>query len=73
MATNFQQALVPHPAKRDPMQRRFNQSDDNMLVKQIRETHNAESHYLVDVRPVLHVIEDILRRAAPGIDGIINV
>ncbi|EXB94445.1 hypothetical protein L484_018946 [Morus notabilis] len=72
MATNFQQALVPHPAKRDPMQRRFNQSDDNMLVKQIRETHNAESHYLVDVRPVLHVIEDILRRAAPGIDGIIN-
>ena len=74
MASNLSQAIVPQlqPAKRDMMRRKFNQSDDSTLVKQVRETHNSDGHY-VDVTPVLAVAEDILRRVAPGIDGVINV
>ena len=75
MANNFTQALVPKlmPGKRDPLRRKFSQSDDSMLVKQVRETHNSETSYLIDVKPVLSVIENILRSVAPGIDGVINV
>ncbi|PON85236.1 Sieve element occlusion [Trema orientale] len=73
MASNITHALVPKfqsGGKRDPS-RRYAQSDDSTMVRQIRETHSSESHY-VDVKPVLAVIEDILRRTAPGIENIIN-
>ncbi|KAL5544038.1 hypothetical protein UlMin_007822 [Ulmus minor] len=54
-------------SKRGP--RKFSQSDDSTLVRQIKETHNPETYY-VDVRPVLNIVESILHSAAPGIKGV---
>lgn len=74
MASNITRSLVPQfqsGGKRD-LSRKYAQSDDSVMVRQIRETHSSESHY-IDVKPVLIIIEDILRRTAPGIEAAINV
>ncbi|PKA54490.1 hypothetical protein AXF42_Ash000324 [Apostasia shenzhenica] len=43
----------------------FSSSDDSMVMKQILDTHSPEGRD-VEVRPVLHVVEDVLRRATPA-------
>lgn len=50
----------------------FAASDDSAMMKQIQSTHSPDGRE-VDVRPILHVIEDILRRANPSIESVINV
>lgn len=72
MASSITQAIVPRLAGRRDLSRKYAQSDDSFLVRQIRETHSSEDHY-VDVKPLLAVIEDILRRTSPGIEALINV
>ncbi|KAF4351304.1 hypothetical protein F8388_010858 [Cannabis sativa] len=73
MAEKHVQAIIPHfssGGKRDH-NRRHMISDDSTMVRQIRETHSPETHFL-DVKPIILVIEDIFRRTAPGIDAMIN-
>ncbi|KAL0920971.1 hypothetical protein M5K25_007992 [Dendrobium thyrsiflorum] len=43
----------------------FSSSDDNIIMKQIHQTHSPEGRDL-DVRPVLSVVEEVLRRANPS-------
>lgn len=52
--------------------RMFSASDDSTMMKQIQATHAPDGREL-DVRPILLVIEDILRRATPSIDGVLHV
>ncbi|KAJ6691382.1 PROTEIN SIEVE ELEMENT OCCLUSION A [Salix koriyanagi] len=42
-------------------------SDDNTVMKQIVETHAPDARE-VDVKPLLHLVEDILKRATLQID-----
>lgn len=42
----------------------FSSSDDNVVMKQILATHSPDGRD-IDVRPILNVIEDILKRASP--------
>ncbi|GMY14995.1 protein SIEVE ELEMENT OCCLUSION B-like [Fagus crenata] len=51
--------------------RMFSASDDSTMMKQIQATHAPDGREL-DVRPILLVIEDILRRATPSIDGVLH-
>ncbi|GFS39875.1 sieve element occlusion amino-terminus protein [Actinidia rufa] len=51
--------------------RMFSSSDDTAMMKQIQATHAPDGSE-VDVKPIIKVIEDIFRIAAPGIDGVIN-
>ncbi|KAM0940821.1 putative sieve element occlusion [Dioscorea sansibarensis] len=43
----------------------FSSSDDSVVMKQIAATHSPDGRE-VDVRPILHIVEDILRRAKPS-------
>ncbi|XP_024168504.1 protein SIEVE ELEMENT OCCLUSION B [Rosa chinensis] len=45
------------------------QSDDTALVRQIRETHTPGRSNIVDVKPILHVIDEIFHRSTAGTDG----
>ncbi|XP_031380311.1 protein SIEVE ELEMENT OCCLUSION B-like [Punica granatum] len=42
-------------------------SDDNLMMKQVLETHSPDGLEL-DVRPLLLIVEDILTRATPSVD-----
>lgn len=42
-------------------------SDDSILVKKIVSDHNPEG-FDYDVRPLLHIVEDILRRSTMNSD-----
>jgi len=42
-------------------------SDDNVMMKQILGTHAPDGRE-VDVKPLLHLVEDILKRATQQID-----
>ncbi|KAF7129137.1 hypothetical protein RHSIM_Rhsim10G0038000 [Rhododendron simsii] len=44
-------------------------SDDNFMMKQIMATHTPNGREF-DVRPLLHVVEDVMHRATPIIPGI---
>lgn len=50
----------------------FAASDDSAMMKQIQATHSPDGR-VVDVKPILGLIESIFRHAAPGIDGVLNV
>lgn len=43
----------------------FSSSDDSVVMKQIMATHAPDSRE-VDVRPILDIVEDILKRANPS-------
>lgn len=58
--------------RRTADRRMFSSSDDSAMMKQIQSTHAPDGR-VVDVKPTMLVIEEILRRASPGIDGVINV
>lgn len=62
-----QQQIVRRTADR----RMFSSSDDSAMMKQIQSTHAPDGR-VVDVKPIMLVIEEILRRASPGIDAVIN-
>ncbi|KAK8924006.1 hypothetical protein KSP39_PZI019263 [Platanthera zijinensis] len=42
----------------------FSSSDDSIVMKQMYETHKPEGRD-IDVRPILYVVEEVLRRATP--------
>ncbi|XP_068666741.1 protein SIEVE ELEMENT OCCLUSION B-like [Aristolochia californica] len=42
----------------------FSSSDDSVVMKQILATHSPDGRD-IDVRPLLHVVEDVLQRATP--------
>ncbi|KAF7130283.1 hypothetical protein RHSIM_Rhsim10G0033600 [Rhododendron simsii] len=46
-------------------------SDDNFMMKQIMATHTPNGREF-NVRPLLHVVEDVMHRATPIIPGIAN-
>ena len=48
----------------------FSSSDDNVMSKQIQATHAPDDRE-VDVRPLLHLIEDIFKRATPTTEAIV--
>lgn len=43
----------------------FTTSDDAAMIKQILSTHAPDGRE-VDVKPILHIVEDILNRANAG-------
>lgn len=45
------------------------QSDDTALVRQVRETHAPARSYMLDVKPVLRVIDEIFHRSRLGTEG----
>ncbi|KAI4387726.1 hypothetical protein MLD38_000136 [Melastoma candidum] len=45
-------------------------SDDNVMMKQVVATHSPDGRD-VDVRPLLSLVEDILRLAGLGVDGVV--
>ncbi|KAG2676020.1 hypothetical protein I3760_12G032800 [Carya illinoinensis] len=47
----------------------FADSDDKAMLKQIEETHFPDSREF-DVKPIIQIIEDILRRATLSFDGV---
>lgn len=49
----------------------FSSSDDNAMLNQLRATHAPDGRD-IDVKPLLHIIEDIFHRAAPAIPGAIQ-
>ncbi|KAL5748229.1 hypothetical protein ACOSQ2_025526 [Xanthoceras sorbifolium] len=49
----------------------FSAADDSAMMKQIQATHSPDGRE-VDVKPILHILEDILRRSTPTIDGVLN-
>ncbi|KAF6176950.1 hypothetical protein GIB67_027750 [Kingdonia uniflora] len=49
----------------------FTTSDDNVMMKQIQGTHAPDGRE-VNVKPLFNVVEDILLRSTPGIDGIVH-
>ncbi|KAF7136091.1 hypothetical protein RHSIM_Rhsim08G0180700 [Rhododendron simsii] len=49
----------------------FAAADDSAMMKQIQSTHSPDGRE-VDVKLILHVIEDVLRRANPSIGSVIN-
>ncbi|KAK9117381.1 hypothetical protein Sjap_016328 [Stephania japonica] len=75
--TPVQQALTkvqaPMPVQQMIRSERhlFSSSDDNVMMKQIQATHAPDGRE-VNVRPLLAVVEDILNRATPGIDALVN-
>lgn len=50
----------------------FAESDDRAMLKQIEETHFPDNREF-DVKPIIQIIEDILRRATPSFDGVPKV
>ena len=71
MANNAQLARMRQMGRHNDRQI-FSSSDDNAMMKQIEATHSPDGRE-VDVKPVLVLIEEILHRASPDIDGVINV
>lgn len=70
-------ASYTQPASKMPQliksdRRMFSASDDSAMVKQIQATHAPDGRE-VDVKPILHVIEDILHRATPTMVGVLKV
>lgn len=69
---------VPAPAHQPPRaqtratQRMFSASDDMAMMKQIQATHAPDGR-LIEVKPILKIIESIFQRATPSIHGILNV
>ncbi|PSS28553.1 Protein SIEVE ELEMENT OCCLUSION B like [Actinidia chinensis var. chinensis] len=59
-------AIVPSKMLRSRVNGRhiFTTSDDNAMMKQIVATHSPDGSEF-DVKPLLHVVEDILHRATP--------
>ncbi|XP_057949399.1 protein SIEVE ELEMENT OCCLUSION B-like [Malania oleifera] len=49
----------------------FSSSEDNAMMKQITATHAPDGREF-DVRPLLYIIEDILRRSAPTTHGTVD-
>lgn len=72
-------ALVPaahHGKPAQPMARRerpvFSMSDDHAMSKKILDTHNPDGRE-VDVKIILHVVEEIFQHAYPAsIDGVLH-
>lgn len=50
----------------------FSASDDTAMMKQIQATHAPDGRE-IEVKPIIQIIEDILRRATPNIDDVLNV
>lgn len=48
----------------------FSSSDDNVMMRQIQGTHAPDGRE-VNVKPLLHIVEDILHRATPSLDGVL--
>ncbi|XP_008464491.2 protein SIEVE ELEMENT OCCLUSION B-like isoform X2 [Cucumis melo] len=55
-----------HQTKTD--RRMLYASDDNAMTKQILATHSPDSHK-VDVKPILLIVEEVIRHATPDIIG----
>lgn len=46
----------------------FLTSDDNALAKQIEQLHKPDARY-VNVRPLFHLVEEIIHRGSPNVEG----
>ncbi|KAM7483127.1 hypothetical protein LguiB_007710 [Lonicera macranthoides] len=70
MANNVQVPRMKQMGRHNDRQI-LSSSDDNAMMKQIDATHSPDGRE-VDVKPVLFLIEEILHRTIPDIDGFIN-
>ncbi|KAK9675507.1 hypothetical protein RND81_11G011000 [Saponaria officinalis] len=62
---------VSVPARRQRLRgdrQLFSTTDDTAMVNQLKATHSPDGRD-IDVKPLLHIIEDIFSRAAPSIPG----
>ena len=50
----------------------FSASDDSAMMKQIQSTHTPDGR-VVDVKPIIQIIENVLRHVTPNIDHVLNV
>lgn len=50
----------------------FAASDDSAMMKQIQSTHAPDGR-VVDVKPILQIIDNVLRHITPNIDHALNV
>uniref|UniRef100_A0A5B6ZLE0 Protein SIEVE ELEMENT OCCLUSION B-like n=1 Tax=Davidia involucrata TaxID=16924 RepID=A0A5B6ZLE0_DAVIN len=65
-------AIVPAKMQQVRSDRHFfSSSDDNAMMKQIQATHAPDGREF-DVKPLLHIIEDIMHRAGPTIPSIVH-
>ncbi|XAR67961.1 hypothetical protein NMG60_11002920 [Bertholletia excelsa] len=51
--------------------RMFSASDDSAMMKQILATHSPDGRD-VDIKPIVHIIEDILQRASQSFNSVFN-
>lgn len=68
------QALSKQLSTKKDRRSMHSSSDASVLVKQVRDTHNPQSHFL-DVRPVFLISEYILHQSItpPTIDAVTKV
>lgn len=49
----------------------FSISDDGVMLKQIQAVHAPDGR-VIDVRPLLHIVEDIFSCATPSADAVVS-
>jgi Sieve element occlusion N-terminus len=64
MAANTGTMTVPRRPSLRGERHLFTSSDDSIVMKQIKATHSPDGRDF-DIRPLMHVVEDALRRATP--------
>lgn len=52
--------------------RMLSASDDNAMTKQVLATHAPDGRE-VDVKPILLIVEEVIRRATPDIGKVVDV
>ncbi|XWS47856.1 hypothetical protein CRYUN_Cryun13aG0021300 [Craigia yunnanensis] len=62
---------ISHPSKSHQLlrseRRMFSASDDSAMMKQIQSTHAPDGR-VVDVKPILQIVDNVLRHITPNID-----
>lgn len=71
MATSVHNPLM-HQQNRSKKNSIFSASDDNVITKQVVDTHLPDGTD-VDVKPLLNIVEDILRHATISVDSTSSV
>ncbi|KAK3223509.1 hypothetical protein Dsin_010534 [Dipteronia sinensis] len=67
-------SIVPHNKTQKLLRsdrHMFATSDDHAMLKQVEATHAPDGRQF-DVKPLLHIVEDIFQRAAPSVPGFVQ-
>ena len=67
---------ISQPSKKQQLvsseRRMFSASDDSSIMKQIQSSHAPDGRE-IDVKPILQIIDNVLRHITPNIDHALNV